>query len=301
MRSKVNRRGFLRASAGVAVGVGVTGREFSQDCIAQEGTVRDRLWLFGIPANINFMYTGRRSLMTPIEGAYYLGIPNTLMIQANVGEESKYGHFDPPFDQYAIALRSLKRVAWSITGSGGVTSPEYRAQVLNLSKRTPNFVGLYMDDFFTTSVAGRRAVLTLDELRGIRQQAQSPRKKLNIWATYYTKLLDLPLNDYLDLIDMITMWTGRHQDLADLEKNFDRLDKLVPGKRKALGCYFFDFGERKPVPTSAMQFQCETGLTWLHERRIEAMVFLGNSVEDLGYESVEWTRDWIQKVGDTRI
>ena len=69
----------------------------------------------------------------------------------------------------------------------------------------------------------------------------------------------------------------------------------------ALRCYFFDFGEKKPVPVSAMQFQREMGLKWLHEGRIEGLVFLGNSVEDLGYECVDWTRDWIQKVGDTQV
>jgi hypothetical protein len=31
------------------------------------------------------------------------------------------------------------------------------------------------------------------------------------------------------------------------------------------------------------------------------MVFLGNTVMDLGFEAVEWTRQWIRKVRDTRI
>ena len=301
MTNRINRRRLLQTSAAMAASFGIPRTGLTQGCDAKEGTVRDRLWLFGIPANINYSYTGRRSLMTPVEGAHYLGVPNVLMIQANVGEESKYGHFDPPFDQYAIALRSLKRVAWSITGSGGVTSPEYRTQVLDLAKHTPHFVGLYMDDFFTTKAEGKRAVLTLHELREIRQQAQGSDKKLEIWVTYYTELLDLPLTDYLSLIDVITMWTGSSRDLVALEGNLAKLDKLVPGKRKTLGCYFFDFSEKKPVPVSAMQFQCEMGLKWLHEGRIEGLVFLGNSVEDLGYECVDWTRDWIQKVGDTRV
>jgi hypothetical protein len=28
---------------------------------------------------------------------------------------------------------------------------------------------------------------------------------------------------------------------------------------------------------------------------------MGNPVVDLGYESVEWTRRWIQEVGDTKL
>jgi hypothetical protein len=45
-----------------------------------------------------------------------------------------------------------------------------------------------------------------------------------------------------------------------------------------------------------MQRQCETGVRWLKEGRIEGLVFLGNTVMDLGFESVGWTRKWIQRV-----
>ena len=301
MTARINRRRLLQTCAALAAYAAFPEAAITQICAPKEGTVRDRLWLFGIPANINFIYTHRRSVMTPVEGAHYLGIPNVLMVQANVGEESKYGHFDSPLDQYAIGLRSLKRVAWSITGSGGVTSPEYRKEVLDVSRRGANSVALYMDDFFTTKVEGKRAVLTLDELKSVREHAQGAGKKLDIWVTYYTKLLDLPLTDYLNLIDVVTIWTWKRQDLVDLEANLARLDKIVPGKRKTLGCYFFDFTEKQPLPISAMKFQCEMGLKLLHEGKIEGLVFLGNSVEDLGYESVEWTREWIRKVGDARV
>ena len=30
-------------------------------------------------------------------------------------------------------------------------------------------------------------------------------------------------------------------------------------------------------------------------------MFLSNGVMDVGFESVDWTREWIQKVGDTQI
>jgi hypothetical protein len=248
------------------------------------------------------MYVGRRSMMTPVEGAYYLGIPNMLMIQTNVDGQTRYErYFEPPYDQYMIGLRPMKRVEWALTGSGGCTSPEYREKIMALSKRSPNCVGLYLDDFFHEKPGGKRAALTLDELKEVRQQAQGSEKKLDIWVTYYTLLLDLPFADYLNLIDVITLWTWKHEELKNLEANFDKLDRLLPGKRKTLGCYFYDFPSRTPVPVAEMQAQCELGLKWLRAGRIEGIVFLGNSVEDLGFESVEWTRRWIADVGDTRI
>ena len=30
-------------------------------------------------------------------------------------------------------------------------------------------------------------------------------------------------------------------------------------------------------------------------------MFLSNGVMDVGFEAVDWTREWIQKVGDTPI
>jgi hypothetical protein len=31
------------------------------------------------------------------------------------------------------------------------------------------------------------------------------------------------------------------------------------------------------------------------------MMFLSNGVMDVGFEAVDWTREWIQSVGDTPI
>ena len=299
MAIKVSRRQLLQATTGLAVGLGIGSPKltFAQGCVAQEGTVRDRLWLFAAPTNANINYVGRRSLMTPVEGAYYLSIPNIMIIQFG-GEIAQYGRFDPPFDQYAIGMRPLKRVLWSVVGGGGATIAEERKEVLALAKRTPNFVGVYMDDFFTGKKEGKLAVLTLDELREIRDQAKGPGKKLDIWITFYTSQLDLPVGDYLKMIDVLTLWTWKPAELVNLEAN---LSRVPPGVRKTLGCYFFHYGEKKPLSVPDMKRQCEQGLEWLRQGRIEGMVFLANTVMDLGFECVEWTREWIQKVGDTRL
>ena len=46
------------------------------------------------------------------------------------------------------------------------------------------------------------------------------------------------------------------------------------------------------------QEQCELGLEWLKQGRIDGMIFLASCICDLDLETVEWTRKWIQKVGD---
>ena len=60
----------------------------------------------------------------------------------------------------------------------------------------------------------------------------------------------------------------------------------------------YDYGEKKPMPISLMEQQCQLGLQWLQEERIEGMIFLASCICDLGLEAVEWTREWIQDVGE---
>jgi len=150
-------------------------------------------------------------------------------------------------------------------------------------------------------VEGKRAVLTVQELRGIRESLRADGRKLEIHVTFYTTLLGLPLADYLELIDGITLWTWKSEDLANLESTMSRAEKLAPHLKKTLGCYMIDFTKKQSVPIPAMQHQCELGLKFLRERRIEGMVFLNNCVMDIGLPAVEWARTWIEKVGETRL
>jgi len=96
---------------------------------------------------------------------------------------------------------------------------------------------------------------------------------------------------------VVTYWTWRAEELNRLEQNFNRLQELVPSSCKGLGCYMWDYGDHRPMPISLMQHQCQLGLKWLREGRIEGMIFLASCICDLGLEAVEWTRKWIREVG----
>jgi hypothetical protein len=317
-RSRISRRRALVASATLAGGHWISGVGAAQSAIVKEGTVRDRFWLFACPVNSDFPNIHRRSVMSPVEGAYYLGIPNIIMVNTG-GDEAKYGRFEPPFDQYAVSLRPLKRAVWGIVGSGGVTTEQEQNLGLELARRASNFVGVFMDDLFTSNMEelyrslsldfplpqalreGRVANLTYNALRQVRRQLKGPGKKLDLFVTLYTHQLDQPLGDYLSLIDVVTLWTWKPADLVNLESNLQKLEKLAPRARKMLGCFLVDYTEKKSTPLPAMELQCERGLRWLRQGRIEGIIFLGNTVMDLGFEAVDWTREWIEKVGDTQI
>ena len=300
-------------------------------------TVRDRLWIFTVVAGMNndrLEDGGVRggSRMTPAEGAFYLGVPNLIMVRErglpHRPSHEKNWKARTSFEQYAISFRPLKRVVWSVVGSGGNIQGDEVSWLLELAGKFPNISGVYLDDFFqvpgngdraefVAGLAGQARIVTEDkrvgtlsptELKSARDRLVVGGRRLEMWLTLYTQqinpshpeyvTLDRPFHFYLDHFDVITLWTWNSDELRGLEQNFERLEKLSPGSGKALGCYLWDFYNRKPVPVPLMEHQCKLGLKWLQEGRIKEIVFLANTVLDVGLEVVEWTRDWIQKVGD---
>jgi hypothetical protein len=136
-------------------------------------------------------------------------------------------------------------------------------------------------------------------LRRLRDRLRAgPGRPLDIWVVLYTGEFAMSvLRPHLDLCDAVTMWTWRSADLAGLDASFRRFEELAAGKRKVLGLYMWDYGDRKPMPVEAMEHQCRTGLGWLRGGRIEGMIFLASCICDLGLEAVERSRRWIAEVG----
>ncbi len=258
--------------------------------------VRDRLWVWG---HYEGVYNGAYGLpgtsrITPIEGAAYLGVRNLIFVRYQ-------GKPAYPWDQYAIPFRSLDRVIWSATGAGGQTSAEERLRVLKLAATMPNLGGLFLDDFFKVGPghkSERVAALSLDELQQLRQQMVVGKRRLDLGVTLYTHQFDPRITPYLELCDVVSVWTWKAADLAQLEDNMNRFRKLAPRSRTLLGLYLWDFGTGKPMPLPAMQHQCELGLKWLRAGQVEGLILLGTNVCDLGLETVEWTRGWVARVGN---
>ena len=263
-----------------------------------EGTVRDRLWVWGNEAKNQdeaWELPGV-SRMTAVEAALYLDVPNVVMV-------THRGLPAPPLDQHALAMRPLRRVVWSIVNSGGRTSDEYREHVFDIAARFPNFTGVLMDDFFHACEGdGVSGSLTLDQLRETHSRlALGDGRTLDLWAVLYTHQFELPVREHLALCDAVSFWTWHAEDLTALEENFARLESLHPDVPKIQGLYMWDFGGRRPVPVDLMERQAELGLQWLKQGRIQEMIFIASCVADLGLDAVEWTRQWIARIGDERL
>lgn len=142
-----SRRQFLRA-LGAAPVISTAAAELGSSARPAapgpgRGTVRDRFWAWAHDAHVYDNHWGlpKNGRITPVEGAHFLGVPNIIFIRYE-------GKPAPPFEQYAVPFRSLKRVDWSIAGAGGATSDEEREHVFRLANVLPNLTGVFMDDFF---------------------------------------------------------------------------------------------------------------------------------------------------------
>ncbi len=250
--------------------------------------LRDKLWIWGHAAGSHDTgwNTPAPSRMTPVEGAYYLGVPNLIMVRYE-------GRPEPPYAQYARAFRPLGQFVWSIVGARGETSDAEIAAAGQLAAAHPNMTGVMMDDFFQDDPQnpGVYSPQRLGEIRGL-LAADRP-KPLDLWVVLYQHQLDLPVADHLALCDVATYWTWRAELLPNLEKDFARFEEIASSARKVLGLYMWDYGDKKALPLDLMQHQCELGLQWLNEGRVEGLIFLASCICDIELDAVEWSRQWI--------
>jgi hypothetical protein len=265
--------------------------------------IRDRFWMWGHVEGSHNKGWGlpSPSRMTPAEAAYYMGIPNVIMVTYD-------GKPVPPFDREALALSPLKQVVWSIIGDSSSNRTDKAAdlqEVLRLAGKYPNITGAMMDDFFHDGgeEAGRA---TVDELRDFQDSLHSAERAggatgLDLWVVLYDRQIEMDFLSHMDNCDVVTYWTWKAEDLPDLEKNFNRLVERSPNSRKVLGIYMWDYGGQALMPMERMEAQCEFGLQALKSGRIEGIIFLSNCVVDIELDAVEWTREWIASVGDTEI
>lgn len=267
-------------------------------------TVRDRLWLWGHLGGSHNEGWGlsKPSRITPVEAAYYLGIPNLIMVVFG-------GKPEPPFDQEALAMSPLKRVVWSIVGDSGSTRNDQKSdldEVVALADTFPNISGAMMDDFFyhtPEALAGTGEVGRYNpgQLAEFQRRLHIAARPLDLWVVLYSLQLEMKFDRHLDHCDVVTFWTWRSPELDNLEKNFARFVERTPGKRRVLGLYMYDYGPKQPMPVDRMEHQCTLALKWLKEGKIEGMIFLSNCVADIGLDAVEWSRDWISRVGDQPV
>jgi len=111
--------------------------------------LKDKFWLWGQSPNAhhetgdNYYNLPGLNIMTPLEGAMYLGVNNCCRVVI-------HNQPHPPFDQHSMALASMKQVVWSVLGASGSNNDGVDLkEVLRQAEIFPNITGGVLDDFFT--------------------------------------------------------------------------------------------------------------------------------------------------------
>ena len=231
-------------------------------------TFQDNFWLWGQNAGTHhacYPELPGSNKMEPAEGAKYLGIPNCCRV-VMLDQPA------PPFDDEAEKLRNFRQVVWSAIGAGGVERNNHDQsdldEVLRQAAKHPNVTGAVLDDFFPSAEgfasSGGRARHSLGSVEKIKRKLHNfPLRRLDLWLVWYSYQLDFPVQDYVDLCDVVTLWTWKASELDQLDDNIGKLVEKTPGKRRLAGCYLWNYGEHKLMTPAQMESQLASYHRWL--------------------------------------
>lgn len=253
------------------------------------GGIKDKVWLWGHPAGSHNFIVKKFSRITPAEACYYMDIKNLIFVRF-------YGN--PPYflyEKYAISFEPLKNVIWSIVGANGETSENDFEFFLKIAEKFKNIKGAITDDFFYNSPKGDRwAVYDLDYLKKVKNILKS--RSLELWGVLYYHQVDLPLKDYIDFFDVITLWIWEAKGILKIGDFFDKFKKLYPSKRSLIGIYLWDYGGKREMPLDLFEYQFNFALNLLSNNEIEGIIFLASCICDLKLKTVEYVRERLKNI-----
>jgi hypothetical protein len=244
--------------------------------------LRDKLWLWGTGVNcLAKDYGFPESHMTIGGGLRTLGIDQAMMCG-----------FIPPTEEEYGDVSFCRDLLWEMSFDDGFQFERALAPIIALHEAYPNVTGVLLDDFSTVEINKGAKPDLLARMR----EVMPPSMKL--WIVTYSMSLDIPnLAEYLQYADGISFWVWHARQLPSLPEYVARSNELCGNKPTVVGLYFHDFGENRPLTAGEMEAQVETGVRLLDEGACEGLCFLSSSVMDIGLESVEWTKKWVEGLG----
>ena len=278
--------------------------------------LRDALWMFGVPAHENDTHVGgwlrhrkendpnhfpsTGSSMTPAEAAFFLGIPNVIMVCCD-GMPSPFTEYA---EKYLYSFLPMDRVLWSSTGSAGYRDGREEEYVVAKHEEYPNLCGCYMDDplgQFEKYPEEQRTQMAKEFVTGIRRKLDACSRPMDIIVTWYPYVAREDDGEVYKDADGIAIYTWNALDLEKLDTVMVSAKEMFPDKKIYLGAYLYDYDRSFPLTAEQMEYQCERGKQWLLDGTIAGMIFVTNAVMAPGMKNDIWLRDWIKKNGDIDI
>ncbi len=261
--------------------------------------VRDLMWVWGNP---EMTTPGDHTVSTfaqasPIERAALLGVPNVVMAGRGLPQDPRQA------ERLTKEASSASRLVWEIEAddvpaseAGQFVYAKRIAQVRKLADRYPRIEGVLLDDM--TSV-GIDKGFKPRHIRHVRDLLAGMNRPLRIWGVVYTMNFSRPnIDDYIEQLDVINLWTWHAKDVVDLAPNVAHLERRFPQKPIVVGLYLYDYGGGRRMPMDLLEKQCETALELAHAGRVQGIVFLTINNDP---DTVGWTADWIKRVGGQKL
>ncbi|GHU64669.1 hypothetical protein AGMMS49983_10890 [Clostridia bacterium] len=269
--------------------------------------IRDKLWIWGQTAGSHNLVPEialpKQSHMSPVEGAEYFGIHNMCRVVYQ-------GTPIYPYDEESALLANMKNVIWSIADqeSHGRKEDADRdiEEVIRQAQIYPNVSGVVLDDFFARKAHIER--YSTQDIRDFKRRVnEGTGRPLDFWMVIYTRDMSEEVAAFLEICDVISLWTWHAEQLYSLPVCMDNLKRSVGrGKRYMAGCYMWDYGPSdsgagKPISRELMEYQLDLYDNWLRTGYIDGVIFCSNCTADIGLETSDMVRDWIVLHGDEEI
>lgn len=295
----MNRRTFLNTTllAGanaLAGGLAAAGAAEAPDRVPYDGTIGDRLWMWGHHpmAFASLRGEGREKYNLPYDrridmadACRRMGIPGCFVVRwLNLPTKAELPAYMKQFSQ-------TRRVGFSITDSAKETFEEKVEIGLGLADRMPNLTTLILDDFWRPGYRQDYSAL-------VRAKRRIAERRLRLSAVLYADADGVrpELKREIDLCDEITFWFWHGKNVGGIEEQVAKLRALAgPGKPILLGQYMWDFGGRGPISAERMEGQLAQTSRLLARREIAGVIFHCTPLVDMDVEAVEISRRWIRE------
>ncbi len=264
----------------------------------QPPTVRDALWVWGTPelAKPGGHTAASFAQASPAERARILGTPNVVMAGSGLPHDRELAH------KWNAEVAGAPRLVWEIISDGHKDHHppfEFKRRIADLAplvKKHPHIEAVMVDDM--TSVAAAKGFKP-EHLKSIKSLLSTHKLPLALWGVLYTMNFSKVSTDPLVReLDVINLWHWHAKDTARMEAHVAECEKRYPGKPIVLGLYMYDYGGGRRMPLDLHEKQCETALSLLHAKRVTGIVLLSINNDE---QVVQWTADWIKRVGTQKI
>lgn len=267
--------------------------------------LRDKFWLWGHPEGCFNNAWGNTGIsrMTPMEGCLYLGVRNTFMTPVDVDVNRR---------QYNKSFTTLDGVVWECFDAGN--NPCVVDPLIREAADFPNINGAVFDDFQRGGV-DEYTKIPLENLWTVREKLHNNDvRQLNMWMVLYTHEFatnakgpagetydDEIFMSYIEPFDGIIMWNWYERNVEGIPGKFAAFKELTKGKRRMVGCYLWNFGEKKAATGAAVKKQLDWYRQWLMDGEIEGVVLHTNTMADLDLEAYDVAVAWMQEHGDEQL